>query len=136
MIRVTTPSGKIGTLIIGAVSAPLAGVLAGAAWGTVAAALASGATIIGTFAFCFRFFRGPSEDPEAPRAWWRTTERPTAGFVVAVVFVLQACIGGFMAGERSPAVGVTIGVTYALLAVLVALSALRLRKESPARRQG
>lgn len=35
-------------------------------------------------------FRGHGEPIDAPRAWWRMTARPLAGFIGAGVFLAQA----------------------------------------------
>jgi hypothetical protein len=61
-----------------------------------------------------RSFRGGSEAVEAPRAWWRMTERPVAGFVLAIYFALQG-VGYFVAPFGTPA----IEVLYIAVDVLV-----------------
>lgn len=37
-----------------------------------------------------RWFRGFDEAVEPPRAWWRMTAQPPAGYVLAVLFLLNA----------------------------------------------
>jgi hypothetical protein len=53
--------------------------------------------------FGARVFRGPDEDLAAPRAWWRATSRPAAGFWVGSVFVVVSFIDGLLFGNGTAA---------------------------------
>jgi drug/metabolite transporter (DMT)-like permease len=72
-----------------------------------------------------RAFRGPSEQVAAPRAWWRMTERPVAGFLLAIFFAL-AGIGYLVAPFNVPAMEVLYLGVYALVVVAYVHSSIRL----------
>jgi uncharacterized membrane protein YfcA len=84
-----------------------------------------------------RFFRGATEPGDEPRAWWRMTGAPMAGFVLGVIFGLgalallvyeialetDAMVRHFRTQE--PYVVVTC-IVFAALAVLYLTSSIRL----------
>jgi hypothetical protein len=55
-----------------------------------------------TFAILFatRIFRGPGEEIVARRAWWRMTNRPTAGFVIGSLQLVSLIAGAVGIGDR------------------------------------
>src|SRR3954454_14243375 len=61
-------------------------------WGVVAGC----AVVLALVLILSRLFRGENES-DAPRPWWRMTAYPTAGYVLAVWFFVQA-IGSASAG--------------------------------------
>jgi hypothetical protein len=69
-----------------------------------------------------RVFRGSGEQVEAPRAWWRMTSRPAAGFVLAAFLGLGVLVP---AGAPSSAVQIVaqLVVAVAYLASSVVLIA-------------
>ncbi|MCX7522181.1 hypothetical protein OSC27_07795 [Microbacterium sp. STN6] len=74
------------TYALGATAAVCVAVAAGAVAGAVTALLLLVASVV----FFTRVFRGESEDAHAPRPWWRLSERPRAGFVLAALFAAEA----------------------------------------------
>lgn len=85
------------------------------------------------FAYVFigvRTFRGPNEDVKAPRAWWRATSKPLAGFIIGGVAAFAALISllGALASppERSGLAAVAC-VGWAILAAFYLNSSFRLR---------
>lgn len=89
-VRIVHPVTKIGVVlgvgILATLSAPL---LAAATGSSDLARLAGQVLAIAGILWCTRVFRGPSEDVRAPRAWWRATEKPAAGFVVGAVLLFS-----------------------------------------------
>lgn len=89
--RVLTPYGKLAYLLLAPVGALLVAILVGLALGEWAGLLASPALQVLVVAVAVRTFRDPDvEDVAAPRAPWRMTARPTAGFVMGALFLVQA----------------------------------------------
>jgi hypothetical protein len=81
-----------------------------------------------------RSFRGRREPVAPPRAWWRTTSRPTAGFVLAALFFL------LVAGNVSISIirpititsaSISGGVIFAMLTAVYLNSAIRLVRHPP-----
>jgi hypothetical protein len=80
-----------------------------------------------------RSFRG-SDEPMAPRAWWRMTSRPRAGFVLGALLVLNTAnsVFGVVSGTTNPPLaGVLSTVVDALLAFLYISSSIRLLRNPP-----
>jgi uncharacterized membrane protein YfcA len=94
------------------------------------------ATIIGTLltllqiAIAVRIFRGSNEDMARPRAWWRATSRPRAGYVVGGISAFGA-LGIlpqlFQSQDLPPDIIATIGA--ALLATYFLHSSIKLTNE-------
>ena len=86
--RILGAQAKVG-YVVGAVVIEVLGMLLLAALGVPE----SLAPFIGSLWFLaivvvgVRVFRGPDEPVEPPRAWWRMTARPFAGFLLAAYFV-------------------------------------------------
>lgn len=82
-----------------------------------------------------RSFRGAGEAIDPPRAWWRVTARPTAGFVIATFTVLFV---GFVVAAIVTQPGehvvtyVGSAISYAIVAVVYLQSSIRLVREPPA----
>lgn len=127
-MRIVQPAAKIGTVLLGLIVTLLAFLAVGLSIGNLGLAGAFG--LVGTLVttgWCVRTFRGESEDREAPRPWWRLTERPLAGYLVALLFVAQAI--GVTGTSAVPAgVRVTAAVVYAIVAVGFFASSMRLRR--------
>lgn len=89
-VRIVHPVAKIGVVlsigIVATLTAPLIAVGTGS--GDLARLVGQALSIAGIL-WCTRVFRGPSEDVRAPRAWWRATEKPAAGFVVGAVLLFS-----------------------------------------------
>ena len=108
-------------------------------------ALASEVVYVLAFVVGTRSFRGAGEPIAPPRAGWRMTARPTAGFVIGSLLLVRVLIvvGGTVAGtpivassSAEPAGAVVVAVVGLLvdvvLAVLYFRSSLRLRRSPPA----
>jgi hypothetical protein len=81
-----------------------------------------------------RSFRGLGEPIEPPRAWWRMTSRPRAGYIIGSLLVLSSANGVLVAitGPRELIFNVAISVVVdASLAFLYFRSSTRLRKAPP-----
>lgn len=81
-----------------------------------------------------RSFRGPGEPIKPPRAWWRMTSRPRAGFVVGsqhvLFFVNNILIAVF--GPSNFTLACALGaLIYGPLAFLFFRSSIRLRRFPP-----
>ncbi|WP_426520009.1 hypothetical protein ACPPVQ_07030 [Diaminobutyricibacter sp. McL0618] len=77
-----------------------------------------------------RTFRGPGEDVAAPRAWWRATARPFAGFIIggiASVLALISLLGALAAPPEQSGTAAVVCVGWALLAAYYLSSSFRLR---------
>jgi hypothetical protein len=134
--RIVTTHGKIVYGVFGLIGTTLlavpAALLAGGAGTAVAALLVL--ALIGVGA---RLFRGAGEPVEPPRAWWRFTAAPTAGFAIAGVFAIQALatvvsawfagIAGSRDAPEPSGTGAAAGVVAAVIAVAYLHSSLRLR---------
>lgn len=81
-----------------------------------------------------RSFRGLGEHIEPPRAWWRMTSRPRAGYIIGTLLVLNSANGVVVANTERPELmfDVVLGVVVdASLAFLYFRSSTRLRKAPP-----
>lgn len=84
--------------------------------------LVMNAIVVAVVAVGCRSFRGRGEDVAAPRPWWRMTARPTAGFVIAALVLVNAAgavvVAVFVPTGRplevvlNPAVDVVVGAFY------------------------
>ena len=85
-----------------------------------------------------RTFRGPGEDVAAPRAWWRATARPLAGFIIggiASVLALISLLGALGSSPEQSGTAAVVCVGWALLAAYYLNSSFRLRAlDQPGRR--
>ena len=96
-------------------------------WGVVA----SCGIVVVLVLILTRLFRGENES-DAPRQWWRMTAYPTAGYVLAVGFFVQA-IGSTTAMLTPGYVGWVSGIVSLSLAVAYLNSAIRLTAIQPQR---
>lgn len=81
-----------------------------------------------------RSFRGAGEPIKSPRAWWRMTSRPRAGFVIGTLLALSVASGLFLAVSEPPVSlfsSLLGSLVDAALAFLYLRSSLRLRREPP-----
>jgi len=125
-MRIVQPAAKIGTVLLGLVVTLLVSLAVGLPTGNVSLAGVIG--LLGTLVttgLCVRTFRGETEDRGAPRPWWRFTERPLAGYLVALLFAAQA-IGVMGTGAVAMGVRVSAAVIYAIVAMGFFASSLRL----------
>jgi hypothetical protein len=123
--RITEPMGKVayvvGATVVGVflvlllVSSPLPDELVAAAY------------FVAWVAVGVRVFRGAGEQVEAPRAWWRMTSRPTAGFVLAAVLGLGVLVPAG-APSSAPQVVAQLVVGVAYLGSSIALVSRRPRR--------
>lgn len=82
-----------------------------------------------------RSFRGAREAVEPPRAWWRVTARPTAGFVIGTLSLLFAAFAVILVVLRPGDYVVTnlgSGLGYTIVAVVYLHSSIRLTRNPPA----
>ena len=89
--RITTAQAKVG-YVVGAtvVEVLLALLLWAIGLPDAAVPLLSAIGLVAMVVVGVRLFRGEDEPVEPPRAWWRMTARPFAGFLLAAYFVADA----------------------------------------------
>jgi hypothetical protein len=66
-----------------------------------AAVVLSWVASLAAVAFGARVFRGAGESVEPPRAWWRMTARPRAGFVIAAAHFLLLGVAAMQASGKN-----------------------------------
>ncbi|MCS5731819.1 hypothetical protein N1031_18850 [Herbiconiux moechotypicola] len=102
----------------------------------VVAEVLGNAFFVLVFAVGTRSFRGRDEPLLPPRAWWRMTSRPTAGFVVASLFAVFTVTGVVFAltglSAAHPAQAVSGLLFDGLIATAYAHSSVRLLRHPPA----
>lgn len=134
-IRITRTAAKAVYVTAAVASVLLVGLAADALFrpptGLVAASLAWVIVVVaGT-----RWFRGGDETVEAPRVWWRMTALPFMGYVLGVIFLLNAGTQAYVlltigaealaeTGDLWPAV--TALACYGLIAAAYLHSSIRL----------
>ncbi|MDO9398121.1 MAG: hypothetical protein Q7T71_16370, partial [Herbiconiux sp.] len=95
--RILTTQGKLVYVVFGSIAMSLLAVTGLAlSGGTGAGALGAAVAVLAFWAWIVvgaRLFRGDGEPVEPPRAWWRLTAAPKAGFVIAGVLLLQLLVG-------------------------------------------
>ncbi len=77
-----------------------------------------------------RTFRGPGEDVKAPRAWWRATNRPLVGFIIAGVAAALgfiSLVGALASPPERAGIAAVACVGWVLIAAYYANSSFRLR---------
>jgi hypothetical protein len=81
-----------------------------------------------------RVFRGEDEPVEPPRAWWRMTARPFAGFLLAAYFVVDGVIARPSVSSGFDVVGTVLMllVAAAYVGSSVTLLVLRAQGRAPA----
>ena len=138
--RITSNESKVGIVIggwvigllaalgVGAVVGGLAGTDAGVVTGMVLLYL----TPIVIVVFCVRTFRGPSEPVAPPRRWWRMTERPTSGFIVGGLFLVQTFTAITTVVDRGPLLSLLATMPNAIAAVAFLGSAIKLVRSGSA----
>jgi hypothetical protein len=81
-----------------------------------------------------RVFRGPGEQVQAARPWWRMTNRPLLSGVLGAGYALLAVVNiGFSVAGFGSASGTVSIAAELLLGALFLLSFARLRATSPVR---
>jgi hypothetical protein len=130
--RITTTHGKTVYISFGSIAVALVSLLGAAAGGSAVGIPVTIGALGAWIVLGARMFRCADEPVQPPRAWWRFTSRPTGGFVLAVLFALQAAITGLSTYLASLA-GTPSGPTSAAAALSAAAaivylhSSLRLR---------
>jgi hypothetical protein len=135
-LRILNPYGKFLYVLVGWIAVVLINLLVVALVGPVVGPVLYVVVLFGWILVGARIFRVPEEPIEPPRPWWRLTGRPTAGFVLAALFALQAITNQLTlvigdrgrAGEDGGTASVTVvTVACAIAAVAYLASSLRLR---------
>lgn len=124
-MRIYDGSTKAMSVILGYTLALVSGFLVGItfalSWGVVVGT----AVLLAVIVVLTRWFRGEHESRD-PRAWWRMTARPTAGYVLAAWFFLQALTTGLSrAPQVVPVTWINVCVTL-LIAFAYVASSVRL----------
>jgi hypothetical protein len=136
--RILNPYAKFLYVLVGWIAVVLLNLLVVALVGPVVGPVLYVVVLFGWILVGARIFRVPEEPIEPPRPWWRLTGRPTAGFVLAALFALQAITNqvSLVLSDRGRAGdgddGGTASVTVmtaacAIAAVAYLASSLRLR---------
>jgi len=136
-MRITSVPGKVGYVVAAPVVLLLLQLLALSIAGFESGGLLIACGALAQVAFVVvgvRTFRGEGEPIDPPRAWWRMTARPPAGFALGALFLVQAAVSTITAEPsalRSAAVAVWAVLGLAYLGASVAL-ARRKAADSPA----
>ncbi|MBF4571557.1 hypothetical protein ITJ64_03420 [Herbiconiux sp. VKM Ac-1786] len=138
-LRILNPYGKFLYVLVGWIAVLLINLLVVALVGPVVGPVLYVVVLFGWILVGARIFRVPEEPIEPPRPWWRLTGRPTAGFVLAALFALQAITNqltlvlsdrgraGAGAGDDGGVASITVvTVACAIAAVAYLSSSLRL----------
>jgi hypothetical protein len=126
--RITSNAGKASYVVVAYVIALTVLLAVGLTAGMLAATIAWSVLLLIAVAVAVRSFRGEGESKDAPRAWWRMTARPTAGFVFTAVFLLQAIYLAVQANtEVSPGSFYFLAVLNLVIAAFFIYSSIRLR---------
>ncbi|MEV8134487.1 hypothetical protein [Microbacterium aurantiacum] len=132
-VRIVHPVTKIGVVLGVGIAATLTAPLLAAATGSSDLARLAGQVLaIAGILCCTRVFRGPSENVCAPRAWWRATEKPPAGFVVGAVLLFS--IANVAVAEPAPSAAwaaVSVVLLLAAAAWFFHSSVRRARRSTP-----
>ncbi|GAA4628069.1 hypothetical protein GCM10023113_31460 [Cellulomonas oligotrophica] len=127
--RVLTPSGKLAYLLLAPVAAVLGAVLLGVAlgeWAFVPGVIVLQVVVVGVAVRTFR--DADVEDVAAPRAPWRMTARPTSGFVLGGLFLVESVSAVLRAPGQPDLWAVLLAAAVsATLGVAFVRSSLRLR---------
>lgn len=127
--RVLTPSGKLAYLLLAPVAAVLGAVLLGVAlgeWAFVPGVIVLQLVVVGVAVRTFR--DADVEDVVAPRAPWRMTARPTSGFVLGGLFLVESVSAVLRAPGQPDLWAVLLAAAVsAALGVAFVRSSLRLR---------
>ena len=130
-MRITTTINKVIYILVGeAVVLALNSIVI---YNLVPTVLDLVAVFVLNFAYVFigvRTFRGPGEDVAAPRAWWRATSRPFAGFIIggiASVLALIPLLGALASPPEQSGTAAVVCLGWSLLAAYYLSSSFRLR---------
>lgn len=123
-LRVPTPTAKAGIVIGGYILLVLVGLLVALSLGGVAGSVVAAAIDLAIVAFCSRVFRGGDEAVVPPRAWWRMTAGPVAGWVLAGLFTASA-VSAWVA-QATAGSGAVAATAQTVVAAALVHSAVRL----------
>lgn len=125
-IRIQSPQAKATYLSVGFVIVLAAPLIVAVPAGPVAGIVCYMAFLSAWIVIGVRAFRGEDESTHAPRAWWRMTNKPTAGFVIAALLTIHAITSAIqLVHSTSGLIGLSI-VFDILIAGLYAHSSLKL----------
>jgi hypothetical protein len=132
--RILNPYGKFLYVLMGGIAVVLLNLLVAALVGPVVGPVLYVVVLFGWIIVGARIFRVPEEPIEPPRPWWKLTGQPTAGFVLAALFALQAITnqlprtpGGRAGDDGSTTTATVVTVACAIAALAYLASSLRLR---------
>ena len=134
MPRIRKTRWKLLYIVIGVLLAGFNSLVLGPALPPFVYAVGANVLVLVLYLGGVRSFRGPGEPIKPPRAWWRMTSRPRAGFVVGSLFVLIFVNDVFFAvsGSGDFTFSFALGaVVDASLAFLFLRSSIQLRKFPP-----
>jgi hypothetical protein len=127
-MRIYDGSTKAISVILGYALAIVSGFLVGIAFAPSWGVIVGTAVLLVVIVALTRWFRGENESRE-PRAWWRMTARPTAGYVLAAWFFLQALTTGLSRGPHVVgAIWINVVVVF-VIALAYLASSIRLGTE-------
>lgn len=126
-VRITDPISKAAYLVVAIAVVFIVAATAAIGLGASPAALLASALVAILVCVGARTFRGPGEPVAPPRAWWRMTARPLAGFAGAAAFLASAV--GAATGSGSGSVAAVVIVFDVVVAAAYLNSSLRLVRE-------
>ena len=134
MTRIRKTRWKVAYILVGLLLVGFNGLVLAPALPTLAAALGANVLVLLLYVGGVRSFRGPGEPVKPPRAWWRMTSRPLAGFVVGSLLVLSFVNGVFfvMFGSGDSTFSYALGAAIdGSLAFMFLRSSIQLGKFPP-----
>lgn len=102
-LRITDPTSKMAFIVVGIALVLIVGVAGAIGLGSLPAALYGSLTVAVLVCIAARTFRGAGEPVTPPRAWWRMTARPFAGFVGSGFFLVSAVSASTASGSATVA---------------------------------
>ena len=134
MIRIRKTRWKLVYIVSGVLLGGFAGLALAPAFSPAVYAVGANVFFLLLYLGGVRSFRGPGEPLKPPRAWWRMTSRPRAGFVVGSLLVLSVVNEVYLAmtGAGNFTFSYALGaVVDGSLGLLFLRSSIQLRRFPP-----
>ena len=129
-LRITSAGGKVGYFVAGYVGLACVAIFTAGLVNFTVGAVIYVALFVAWATLGTRCFRGDGEPITPPRPWWKLTARPTVGWILAALLLLQSVwILTSSLAEPGAAGSVLVAAVYSIAAALFVHSSIRLRAE-------